>query len=327
MTIAPAHVERFREDVQRLLGRTDPGRIGVAVSGGPDSLALLLLAWATFDGRVSAATVDHGLRPESREEALFAGRICASIGCPHVVLKVAVAERGMGVQGEARRARYAALRAWAENTGISVLFTAHHADDQAETLLMRLQRGAGLAGLSGIRPVRFEGPSLKIARPLLEWRREELGKIVASTSILPVDDPSNRDARYDRVAMRRLLADNPVLDPVRLTKSAAILGQAEDALVWTAEHFWADRARLDDGAWRVDVTDLPREIRRRLLLHAIADLHARHAVPPGARPIASVDGLLASLESGKTATFAGVKGSASGHLWRIAPAPRRRIRG
>src|SRR5947209_3432189 len=144
----PASVERFAADLARL--SPPAGRLGIAVSGGPDSLALLLLAAAALPGRIAAATVDHGLRPEAAGEAAYAGGICDALGVPHRTLRVRVA-RGASVQARAREARYAALAAWAGQEGIEALLTGHHVEDQAETLMMRLVRGSGLAGLAGIR--------------------------------------------------------------------------------------------------------------------------------------------------------------------------------
>jgi tRNA(Ile)-lysidine synthase len=110
---APDLVTRFRCDLERITG-AESGRIGIALSGGPDSLALLLLACAAYGDRVEAASVDHGLRPEAASEAAFASEICARLGCAHTILPVQVETGGEGLQGEARRARYAALGAWAK---------------------------------------------------------------------------------------------------------------------------------------------------------------------------------------------------------------------
>ncbi|HZU63565.1 MAG TPA: tRNA lysidine(34) synthetase TilS, partial [Novosphingobium sp.] len=146
------------------------GRLGLAVSGGPDSLALLLLAHAAWPGRVAAATVDHGLRPESAGEAAEVARICAGLGVAHATLPVSI---GPGnIQTEARTARYAALAQWMAAEGLAALATAHHADDQAETLLLRLNRASGVAGLAGVRArALVPGSRLLLLRPLLGWRR------------------------------------------------------------------------------------------------------------------------------------------------------------
>ena len=145
---APALVSRFAADLDAIVA---PGtKVGVAVSGGPDSLALLLLADAAYPGRVHAATVDHGLRPESAAEALFVARICRGRGVPHALLPAGMTA-GANLQAAARARRHDLLGEWAEDIGAGPIVTAHHADDQAETLLMRLNRGSGLAGLAAIR--------------------------------------------------------------------------------------------------------------------------------------------------------------------------------
>ena len=169
--------------------------LGLAVSGGGDSLALLLLAHAALPGRVKAATVDHGLRPESADEADRVARYCAELGITHTTLSVSVA-RG-NTQEQARKARYAALGDWAEENDLCALATAHQMDDQAETFLMRLNRGSGLAGLSAIRALgSVPSAPVRLVRPLLRWRRDELAAIVERFGWSAVDDPSNHDDRY-----------------------------------------------------------------------------------------------------------------------------------
>lgn len=308
-------VARFGRDLEPLAG--DPPALGVAVSGGPDSLALLLLANAALPGRVRAATVDHGLRAGSAQEARDVGEICRRLGCPHDSLKVSLSGDGEGLQAEARRARYRALAAWAAAAVVPCIATAHHIDDQAETLLMRLQRGSGAAGLAGIRPVRRDG-DLRIVRPLLGWTRAELAGVVAAAGLDPVDDPSNRDARFDRTSARRLLAATPDLDPAALARSAAALRDAEEALVWTADRLWQERVRRSDGSLLLDPGGLPPELARRLVTRVLAEL------APDAKPRGEEIGrLLRALDRGGTATLAGVKGSGGG-VWRFGPAPPRR---
>jgi tRNA(Ile)-lysidine synthase len=228
-------VARFAETLARLW--SDGGRLGLAVSGGPDSLAMLLLAEAAIPGRFEVATVDHGLRAESAAECAMVAAICAARGIACTVLTVSVA-RG-NVQSEARKARYAALAAWAEQRVLSAIATAHHADDQAETLLMRLNRGSGLGGLVGVREARFmPGSAVSLIRPLLTFRRRELGELVAAAGLDPVIDPSNADDRFDRARIRRALAEADWLDPVALSRSACLLGEAQQAIDATAEIEW-----------------------------------------------------------------------------------------
>ena len=228
-------VARFAEALARLW--PEGGRLGLAVSGGPDSLAMLLLAEATIPGRFEVATVDHGLRPASAGECAMVAAVCAARGIPCSILRVTVAPGN--VQNEARKARYAALAAWAEQRVLSAIATAHHADDQAETLLMRLNRGSGLSGLTGVREARFmPNSAVMVIRPLLAFRRRELGDLVAAAGLEPVQDPSNADPRFDRARIREALGEADWLDPVALSRSACLLGEALQAIEAAAETEW-----------------------------------------------------------------------------------------
>lgn len=320
MTPDPRLVERFRADLAALTGDGEPA-LGLAVSGGPDSLALLLLAAASFPGNVEAATVDHGLRAEGRSEAEAVAAACAGIGVPHTVLEPGwAAAPAANVQAEAREARYAALSKWAGDRGLHFVATAHHADDQAETLLMRLARGAGLGGLAGIRAVRGMANGPAIVRPLLGWRKAELVEVVREAGLEPADDASNRDERYDRTRARALLASAAWLDPARLASAAANLAEAEQALGWSAARLWEERAREGrDGGVTIDPTGLPRELRRRLLLEALRRLGAASDLP-GPKLMR----LLGELEAGRAATLSGVIARPGPEGWMLAPAPPRR---
>src|SRR5437764_4496837 len=146
-----ALLDRFCADLDALIARD--ARIGVAVSGGPDSLAWLWLAAAARPGRVEAATIDHGLRAEARDEAAMVADVCDRLGIRHATLTARWSELPeTAIQERARNQRYRLLGYWAEERGLDVLATAHHAEDQAETVLMRLSRGSGVRGLAGIRP-------------------------------------------------------------------------------------------------------------------------------------------------------------------------------
>ena len=150
MIPATEAIERFAADLEVLAPAGT--LIGVAVSGGPDSLALLLLAAKARPGEVEAATVDHGLRPESAAEAAMVADLCETLGVPHRILVADwIRSPTSNIQAEARAMRYRLLNDWAIERGLSAVATAHHADDQAETLLMRLARGAGVGGLGGTR--------------------------------------------------------------------------------------------------------------------------------------------------------------------------------
>jgi tRNA(Ile)-lysidine synthase len=296
-------------------------RIALAVSGGPDSLALLLLAQAAFPGRLAAATVDHGLRPESRAEAEAVAGLCGELGVAHSVLTAKVEPAGQGLQSAARAARYAALARWMDDRGLGLLLTAHHCDDQAETLLMRLNRGSGVAGLAGVRAagtVPGTGGRIRLGRPLLGWRRSELGAIVDLAGVEAALDPSNEDDSYDRVRLRRRLGEAAWLRPEALARSAALLAEAEAALEWTADRLFAERAMAGEEAVILQPGGLPPELLRRLVLRCL-----RH-FDPNANPRGEkLADFIATLRSGGTATLCGVKGRGD-DPWRFDAAPPRR---
>jgi len=315
---APDLVTRFRDNLAALTG-APPARLGVAISGGPDSLALLLLARAVWPERVVAATVDHGLRPENAEEAAFVADLCVQLDVSHATLSGRVPDTG-SVQAGARDVRYRLLRDWAVEAGCSHLATAHHADDQAETLLMRLARGSGLPGLAGIRQVRDLG-GVTILRPLLGWRRAELAEIVAVAGLTAVDDPSNRSPAYDRTRFRALLSGTEELPPLRLARAAANLADCDDALGWAAHNAWGERVRAEGEMQMLDPAGLPREIRRRLVRRAIEGARDSAGLQGSWRED-GMDRLLETLENGGRASLAEVL-CTGGPVWRFAPAPPR----
>lgn len=315
--IAASDIDRFRAAPAIDGSGVEAGDapIGIAVSGGPDSLALLLLAHAAWGQRVIAATVDHGLRAESADEADYVARLCAGRGIAHSTLMPAEPITG-SLQTEARRVRYALLDRWRADNGADFIMTAHHADDQAETVMMRLNRGAGVGGLAGIRAVNGT-----ILRPLLGWRRAELERVVADAGITALHDPSNENPRFDRARIRRQLGEAPWIDRAALARSAAWLSEADQALDWTANDLV--RTRLDREGQHVlfDPAGLPAELRRRLVLRAIAILAPEHA-PSGPE----LDRLLAALLAGRQAST-GPLLARGGRKWRFLHAPPRRAGG
>lgn len=317
MKIAAEAIERFAAQLDSL--EPDDGPIGVAVSGGPDSLALLLLASAARPGRIEAATVDHGLRPESAAEAAMVAGVCERLDVPHEILVADWPELPeANVQAAARAMRYRLLNEWAIDRGLGAVATAHHADDQAETLLMRLMRGAGVGGLGGVRARRDLSEQVKLIRPLLEWRKSELEALVRTAGLQAVDDPSNRDPKHDRSRVRQWLQRFEGADPARLAASASALRDADEAIDWALAPLISSRVRREDDALIIEPFDLPREIRRRLLLSAFAELGA--APPRGPDLMRAIE----QLERGGIATLSGLK-LEGGDQWRIAIAPPRRI--
>lgn len=208
--------------------------VAVAVSGGADSLGLTLLAdqWArSRGGRVTALTVDHGLRADSAAEAAQVGRWLAARGVDHQVLRWRGAKPGADIQAAARDARYALLEDWCAAHGVLHLLLAHHRDDQAETMVLRLARGSGVDGLSAMAAVsdRF---SLRLLRPLLTVPRVRLAATLRALGQDWVEDPSNRDPRFSRARVRALLPGLAAegLGAARLAATARRLGRARAAL-------------------------------------------------------------------------------------------------
>ena len=308
-------LERFAAALQRL--NPDDGPIGLAVSGGPDSMAMLLLAHATIPGRFEVATVNHGLRPEAVDECALVVAACADRGVPCAVLPVQIADGN--IQARAREARYAALCGWADASGLTAIATAHHADDQAETLLMRLNRGSGVAGLAGIRDVhRPTGCNVAIIRPLLQLRRSDLRRVVDSARLQVVDDPSNADDRFDRVRVRKALAQADWLDPLALSRSASHLAEADDALETMADSAMRDRV-VQDQATTICSAIAETAIALRVIGRIVRSFGGE---PRGA----DLGRMLHALRRGGPANVAGVLAKVENDNWIFRPEPPRRTR-
>jgi tRNA(Ile)-lysidine synthase len=187
--------------------------IAVAVSGGPDSMALVHLIdrWARARGGAAIGlTVDHGLRQESGGEALRVGAWLAARGVAHRILRWSGDKPASGIQQAARMARYRLLAQACGELGILHLALAHHADDQAETVLFRRDRGSGEDGLAGMAASRSLGAA-RLIRPLLGWRKADLIATCAALAQDFLDDPSNKSPRFARAALRARLAADPDL--------------------------------------------------------------------------------------------------------------------
>lgn len=311
----PEAVQRFAADLDALVEPN--GRVGVAVSGGPDSLALLLLAASARPGLVEAATVDHSIRPKSRGEAEMVARLCGQIGIHHALLPADSRAPATNIQAWARSLRYRLLAGWASERDLKAVATAHHLDDQAETVLMRLARGSGVSGLAAIQPQLPLAGGIDLVRPLLGWQRAELARIPERAGLSPVADPSNADARFDRTRARALLEATDWLDPGRLAAAAANAADAETALGWVARREFEARSARDGDRISLDPSDLPRELRFRLLAEAIDRLGGE--APRGPKLAAALD----KLDAGETTTLAGLK-LEGGKRWRLSPAPSRK---
>jgi tRNA(Ile)-lysidine synthase len=314
-------VERFKRDIDPLVG--SDARFGVAVSGGPDSLALLLLAAEARGSKVEAATVDHAFRPESRGEAEMVAALCERLGVPHTILTAQWEQKPeTAIQERARLMRYRLLGDWARERGLTAIATAHHLDDQAETFIMRLSRGSGVRGLAGMRALaRAAAGQVALVRPLLGWRHSELEGVCASAGLVPAQDPSNDDDQFERVRVRKALAGTDWLDPTAVAASAAHLAEADGALHWATTLEWQRSVTREGGQIVYKPTDAPREIRRRIIRRAILALATEGA---GAELRGrELDQVLAALRNGRRATLRGVL-CIGGPEWRFTRAPARR---
>lgn len=310
----------------------------LAVSGGPDSIALMWLAarWRRSlarGPRLIAVTVDHGLRAESAREARDVKHLAKALDLPHRTLRWTGAKPKAGVPAAARAARYRLLAEAARMNGATHILTAHTSDDQAETLLMRMLRGSGIAGLAAMAR-QSEREGVWLARPLLDIPKAQLIATLKKARIGFADDPTNRDVSFTRPRLRALM---PKLaeeggDARNLARLASRLARANialEVLVDGAERYLALRDRDDAARFGFDAqgfAGLPEEIRLRLLMRAIdrtghegpAELGKAEAL------LAALDRTVAAGEGRLKQTLAGAVISLAGGRIHVAPAPPRR---
>ena len=268
-------------DFARLMAALAPfeenPHIAVAVSGGRDSLALLFLAhdWATAaGGKATGLTVDHGLRPESAMEARQVARWARRQGIAHRTLAWRGRKPGVNLQAEARAARYRLLTDWCRGAGVLHLLLAHHREDQAETLLLRLARGSGLDGLAAMAPV-VETPDMRLLRPVLDCPRARLGATLEARGQPWLDDPANEDARHARVRLRALMPSlaHEGLTVDRLAATASRLGRARLAVEAATADLLSGGATLDPAGYALldpaALKTVPVEVALRALGHLL----------------------------------------------------------
>lgn len=327
----------------------------LAVSGGPDSVALMWLAarWRRSLARgpeLTVVTVDHGLRPEAAREAREVKRLAAELELTHRTLRWRGPKPTTGLPAAAREARYRLLAQAARSAGASHVLTAHTRDDQAETLLMRLLRGSGIAGLSAMARLTTRD-GLVLARPLLDVPKSQLVATLKRARIGFADDPTNRDSAFTRSRLRALLPQlaaegGDACTLVRLSARLARANAAVEVLTDGAERFLRLRDRGDAPQPNVRSFEaaafatLPEEVRLRLLLRAIDALGHE-----GPAELGKVETLLAALDQAVGAglatgsrapangravlkqTLAGALISLAGGRIHITSAPARRFKG
>lgn len=311
----------------------------LAVSGGPDSVALMWLAarWrrALKRGpRLIAVTVDHGLRKEAAGEARDVKRLAHMLGIEHRTLRWQETKPKTGVQAAAREARYRLLAKAARTSGAMHVATAHTQDDQAETLLMRLLRGSGITGLAAM-AAETERDGVRLLRPLLEISKAELVATLEAAGIAFADDPSNRNPAFTRPRLRALMPalEEEGADARTLARLAARLARANAAvevLADGAERYLTltDRDAALGGHDARAFAVLPEEIRLRLLKRWI-DRYGHE----GPAELGKIEALLAALDravgEGQTRlkqTLAGAVINISKGRILVQPAPPRRGR-
>jgi tRNA(Ile)-lysidine synthase len=331
------------QDAKRLFAdwRGVPAII-LAVSGGPDSIALMWLAarWRRTLGRgprLIAVTVDHGLRPEAAREARDVKRLARTLDLPHRTMRWTGAKPKTGLPAAARSARYRLLAQAARANGATHILTAHTRDDQAETLLMRLVRGSGIAGLAAMAR-QSERDGVLLARPFLQVAKSQLIATLDKAKIGFAEDPTNHDANFTRPRIRAVMPvlaaeGGDVRNLARLASRLARANAAVEVLADGAERYLAlrDREAPHPGFDAKAFAAMPEEIRLRLLLRAIDRIGHE-----GPAELGKVESLLAALDRagatkttgrpGLKQTLAGALVSLTGDRICITPAPRRRGR-
>ena len=315
-----------------------PGLV-LAVSGGPDSTALLLLAarWVKRLKRAPkliAVTIDHGLRPQAAREAAMVKRLARRLGVPHRTLHWRGRKPRSGLQEAARHARYELLAQVATRARFAHILTAHTLDDQAETVLFRLARGSGLFGLTGMAhaaPLPLRGVrEIFLVRPLLHIPKARLIATLAAERIAYVEDPSNRDPRFTRARLRTLMPAlaREGLDARGLARLAARLRRAESTIQVAVQ---AARSALAPQPWpqhgpiafaTAAFAGLPAEVGLRLLGAAVA-----HTGDEGPVELAKLESLYEALRQARSRlrrTLAGALITLSSDYLTVERAPARR---
>ena len=280
MTDGPLSYDEFKSLMAPYMNMVAPG-CAVAVSGGPDSMALVYLLSKVVP--VKAVTVDHGLRPEAAAEAEQVGRWLSDFPNVehHILTREIKGEAASRIQEDARYDRYALMAEFCQSYNVEALCIAHHQEDQAETFLFRLAKGSGLDGLACMRDIQ-DMHGVMLLRPLLDVSKQRLVATCHVHNIPYVTDPSNQNEKFARVRLRQsadILAEEG-LTPKRLGVTSKRLSRARDALDFYVEQAFQDIMKKESGADRIefyaeDFDRLPEEITLRCLLKAYRVLLAQ----------------------------------------------------
>ena len=264
----PDIAARFHSAVAANLSHDPNGLIGLSVSGGGDSVAMMHLAARMIEPcRLRVVTVDHGLRAGAADEIALVAAQAEKLGLSHTVLRWTWDGQG-NLQAAARAGRWTAIRKWAEAETIDTIFLGHTEDDQLETLLMRLARGSGIDGLTAMARADWRDGT-RVIRPLLDLSRADLRDWLRAQRIAWCDDPSNDDPRFDRVRARKMFAQLETLGLTRkrLLQTVDHMQAAHLSLQRAAQDFARSHVRQDAGdlifdaaALALDKEDAPRRV-------------------------------------------------------------------
>ena len=303
--------------IEAQLGATPPDRLGVAVSGGGDSVALMA-ALAHYCGtagvELHVITIDHGLRPEAKDEVALVTDLCARWDLPHHVEYWTGWDGQGNLQAAARDARYELMADWAYANRIGTIALGHTADDQAETFLMRLARGSGVDGLSAMSARRVHH-GITWVRPFLAIERSALRHYLRAAQINWAEDPSNTSHDFERVRVRDTLT---ILGTLGITTEKLVevtdhMARAREALDWQTFLAAQEMAQVIHGVIAIDLAKyrlLPQEIARRLMVHTLS-WTSQHSYPPRKDPVARA---IAAVRTGQTATLDGCQVSVEGGM-------------
>ncbi|MCL2468816.1 MAG: tRNA lysidine(34) synthetase TilS [Alphaproteobacteria bacterium] len=282
MTISPAMFEALMKPFDPLC---QEGPVAVAFSGGPDSTALAFCLQHYLSCRLVALLVEHGLRPESKEEAEKAAKASRDQGIETFILPWHHDPLQGRLHVKARQARYALLFEACRARGIKTLFLAHHADDQAETVLMRFAKGSGVDGLSGM-PAIARRQGITLARPFLDIPKETLVETCRHHGLFYVIDPSNEKEQYARGRLRKImpLLAQEGLSRASLLDMAARAREASQALDFYARDFLRKAAQADQyGGVFLELSNLrglPLAVAGRVVRLVMDDMHKKNYAPP-----------------------------------------------
>jgi tRNA(Ile)-lysidine synthase len=304
----PVSSEEFDHALRAFAPFEQAPHLAVAVSGGADSMALAMLShhWVQQkNGRISALVVDHGLRRESADEAGATVERLRALGIDAQVLVWTGDKPAAGIQAAARRARYELLDAWCRKNGVLHLLVAHHADDQAETFMMRVRRGSGPDGLAAMSPVR-ELSACRLLRPLLAIPKSRLVATLQAEHVGWIEDPSNTDSKYARTGIRSELARMPHATG-EFVIATQRFARARQALETETARWLAHHAALDPAGFlqcdHVALMDANAEIRLRVLSRAARCIGGKSYAPE----ITAVERLAGNIASGQGATLGGAR--------------------